>query len=140
MRKIKIFISLLFVFAFFVMVISQIFLKNDFFKNKLSVLYEMESMYVYSEKMESCGYVVIEISAPSENLFLMQNGEKILNLSKKQVKINVQDNSVIEVDGRKNDAICKIKITEISDNTEGFYEKEIEVKSNIVILGRFFVK
>ncbi len=140
MRNFKFLFSVIFITTFSLMVTAQIMLKNSFLKNRLSFLHEMESRYVYSEKVIDSGYIVIEISAPSDNLFLLQNGEKILSLSKKQIKVDISDNSVIEIDGRYTDSKCNIKITEISDKTNGFYENEVNVDSNIVILGRFFVK
>ena len=140
MRNFKFLFTVIFITAFSLMITAQIMLKNSFLKNKLSFLHEMESQYVYSEKVIDSGYIVIEISAPSDNLFLLQNGEKILSLSKKQIKVDISDNSVIEIDGRYTDSKCKIKITETSDKISGFYENEVSVDSNIVILGRFFVK
>ena len=140
MRKLNLISVVLLVNVFLVVAISQFFLKNEFSKNKLSILHNIESEYVYSEQNTKTGYIVIEISMPSDNLFLLQNGEKITLLNKKQIKINITDNSVIEIDGRNTNGINIIKISEISENTEGFYEKEVHVESNIVILGRFFVK
>lgn len=126
--------------AFVVMFVTQMLLKNSVIKNKLSRLYEMESQYVYSEKEITDGYIVIQISNPSDNLFLLQNGEKIAVLNTEKTQVDISDNSVIEVDGRNVNAQCSVKIVEISENIEGFYEENISVKSNIVILGRFFMK
>ncbi len=140
MRIFKRFFIFLFITAFVVMFITQMLLKNSVIKNKLSILYNMESQYVYSEKDFSGGYVKINISNPSDNLYLLQNGEKISILNKENIEINVSDNSVIEIDGRDTNASCTVLITELSENIHGFYEKKVDIKSNIVILGRFFLK
>ena len=140
MQNFKKIFTVLFITALSVLIVSQIMLKNTFYKTKLSMLHKIEAKYVYSEKDTNSGYIIIEVYYPSENIFLMQNGERILSLSDKKIKVDVSDNSVIEIDGRNTDSKCLIKVTEISDNINGFYEKEITVESNIVILGRFFVK
>lgn len=140
MRKLNLISVILLVNVFLVVIISQIFLKNEISKNRLSFLHNIESEYVYSEQNIKTGYIVIENSMPSDNLFLLQNGEKLTPLNKKQIKINITDNSVIEVDGRNTNELNIIKISDISENTDGFYEREVQVESNIVILGRFFVK
>lgn len=126
--------------AFVVMFVTQMLLKNSAIKNKLSKLYEMEARYVYSEKETADGYIVIQVSEPSDNLFILQNGEKITVLNSEKMKIDILDNSVIEIDGRNSDKQFFVKIIETSENIGGFYEKNIDIKSNIVILGRFFIK
>lgn len=126
--------------AFVVLFTTQMLLKNSELKNKLSLLYKFESQYVYSEKESNEGYILIKISNPSDNLFLLQNGEKTAVLNNEEMQIDISDNSVIEIDGRNADAECIIEIINISKNTSGFYDKNITVKSNIVILGRFFIK
>lgn len=135
----KIFIFSL-ITAFVVMFVTQMLLKNSTVKNKLSRLYDMESQYVFFEKNFSDGYITVNVSNPSDKLFLLQNGERTAVLNKESVEIKVSDNSVVEIDGRDTNAKCTIKITEISDNVDGFYEENIDVNSNIVILGRFFIK
>lgn len=135
----KIFIFSL-ITAFVVMFVTQMLLKNSTVKNKLSRLYDMESQYVFFEKNFSDGYVTVNLSNPSDKLFLLQNGERTAVLNKESVEIKVSDNSVVEIDGRDTNAKCTIKITEISDNVDGFYQENIDVNSNIVILGRFFIK
>ena len=139
MRIIKKFFIFSLVTAFVVMFVTQMLLKNSPFKNKLSRLYDMESQYVYSEMDYSNGYIIINVSCPSDNLFLLENGEKSMVLNKENNKIIVADNSVIEIDAREMDVECTVKITELTDNIQGFYENEIKAKSNIVILGRFFI-
>lgn len=126
--------------AFVVVFVTQMLLKNSDIRNKLSLLYEMESQYVYSEQEFNGGYITIQVSNPSDNLFLLQNGEKISVLNSERVQIDISDNSVIEIDGRNLDTECVIKIIDISEKIAGFYEENIKVKSNIVILGRFFTK
>lgn len=126
--------------AFVVMLVTQMLLKNSAVKNKLSRLYEIESQYVYSEQEISDGYIVIRISKPSDNLFLLQNGERTAVLNSEIMRIDILDNSVIEIDGRNTDEQFSIELTETSENIEGFYENSIKIKSNIVILGRFFIK
>ena len=95
---------------------------------------------MYSEIDFSGGYIKIHISNPSNNLFLLENGEKIAVLNKEYYEINVADNSVIEVDGREVEGKCSVKLIDFSDKIDGFYEETINIDSNIVILGRFFVK
>ena len=140
MRIVKKIFIISFLTAFVVMLITQVLLKNSDINTKISKLYEYESQYVYSENKISSGYIIIKISNPSDKLFLLQNGEKIAVLNKKEVKVDISDNSVIEVDGRSVNNEFDLKITDFSENIEGFYEKDISVKSNIVILGRFFIK
>ena len=118
---------------------SQMLLKNNEIKNKMSFLYEIESQYVYSEKEIESGHITIQVSNPSDNLFLLQNGEKIAVLNNEKLKIDISDNSVIEIDGRNTDSQCSVKIIDISSNIDGFYEKNIDINSNIIILGRFFI-
>jgi len=139
MRIIKKFFIFSLITAFVVMFVTQMLLKNSSFKNKLSRLYDMESQYVYSEMDYSNGYIIINVSCPSDNLFLLENGEKSMVLNKENNKIIVADNTVIEIDARKMDVECTVKITEFTDNIQGFYENEIKAKSNIVVLGRFFI-
>lgn len=126
--------------AFVVLIMTQMLLKNSDLKNRLSLLYEFESQYVYSEKESNEGYILIKVSNPSDKLFLLQNGEKTMVLNNEEMQIDISDNSVIEIDGRSTDAECIVNITYISENTTGFYDENITVKSNIVILGRFFTK
>lgn len=126
--------------AFVVMFVTQVLLKNSYAKKILSRLYEMESQYVYSEQELKSGYIVINVSNPSDNLYLMENGEKTMKLNTRTAKITVSDNSVIEIDGIDCETQCNIQISDISENLDGFFEDKINVSSNIVILGRFFVK
>lgn len=140
MRIFKRFFIFSMITAFVVMFVTQMLLKNSAVKNKLSRLYEMESQYVYSEKEIADGYIIIQVSNPSDNLFLLQNGEKTAVLNSEEKQIDILDNSVIEIDGRNTDVQCSIKILDTSGNIEGFYEENVSVKSNIVILGRFFIK
>ena len=140
MHKFKICFKVVFIMSCFTMIVSQFLLKSDFYKSQLSLLHKMESKYVFSEQDVKRGYIVVEITHPSESLFLLQNGEKMKTLTEEFVKVEVSDNSVIEIDGRNSKLVSVVKIIEISDGVSGFYEKEINVESNVVIMGRFFVK
>ena len=140
MHKFKFWFVTVFTIAFVTLIFSQIFLKSESFRNKLSVLHKLESQYVFSEQDVEFGYIIIEVSDPSEGLFLLQNGEKTKSLNKVRVKIDISDNSVVEIDGRNSETSSDIKIVETSDNIDGFYEDKVIVKSDIVILGSFFVK
>lgn len=140
MRIFKRFFIISFITAFVVMCITQMLLMNSTVKNKLSRLYNLESQYVYSEQDFSGGNITITISNPSDNLFLLQNGEKVAVLNKKTYEISISDNSVMEIDGRELNSVCTIKIDKMSENIEGFYEENLTINSNIVILGRFFIK
>ena len=140
MHKFKICFKVVFIMSCFTMIVSQFLLKSDFYKSQLSLLHKMESKYVFSEQDTKRGYIVVEITSPSDALFLLQNGERIKVLNEDNLIIEIYDNSVIEIDGRKVETSCDVKIIEKSNNIEGFYEKEITVESNIAILGRFFVK
>ncbi len=135
----KVFISSL-ITAFVVMFVTQMLLRSSTIKNKLSPLYDMESQYVYSEMDFLNGHIKINISNPSDNLFLLENGEKTNVLNKESIEFTISDNSVIEIDGRNIDKECTVKIIELSENIDGFYEEFVNVESNIKILGRFFVK
>ena len=95
---------------------------------------------MYSEQELKSGYIVINVSNPSDNLYLMENGEKTMKLNTRTAKITVSDNSVIEIDGIDCETQCNIQISDISENLDGFFRDKINVSSNIVILGRFFVK
>lgn len=140
MRIFKRFFILSLITAFVVMLVTQMLLKNSAVKNKLSRLYEIESQYVYSEQEISDGYIVIRVSNPSDNLFILQNGEKTDVLNSEIMRIDILDNSVIEIDGRNTEEQFTVELTETSENIEGFYENSIKINSNIVILGRFFIK
>ena len=107
MHKFKICFVVVFVMSFFTMIISQFMLKSDFLKSKLSLLHKMESRYVFSEQDVKRGYIVVEITHPSESLFLLQNGEKMKTLTEEFVKVEVSDNSVIEIDGRDAEEVQK---------------------------------
>lgn len=128
------------VLVFAITCLTQILLCNSKIKSKISKLYEFESKYVYSEEIINDGYIIIKITNPSDNLFLLQNGEKIAVLNQSKITINVLDNSVIEVDGRFVETPSEVEIVSFSDNIDGYYEKKIETKSNITVLGRFFIK
>ena len=138
MHKFK--IVVIFAIAFVTLVVSQLFLKSEVLKSEISVLHKLESQYVFSEQNVEFGYIVIEVSNPSESLFLLQNGEKIRSLNTPKVKIDISDNSVVEIDGRNIRELSDVKIVELSDNIDGFYENDVTINSDIVILGRFFVK
>lgn len=140
MHKFKICFVVIFAIAFVTLVVSQLFLKSEVLKSEISVLHKLESQYVFSEQNVEFGYIVIEVSNPSESLFLLQNGEKIRTLNTPKVKIDISDNSVVEIDGRNIRELSDVKIVELSDNIDGFYENDVTVNSDIVILGRFFVK
>ncbi len=121
-------------------VLSQILLLNDNTKTVLSQVYDIESKYVFSQSSQPVGTIKISVSNPSDNLSLLQNGEKIAVLNQKTAEIEVSDNSVIEIDGTAFKSKSLIKIDVLSDSLQGYYEKEVQVCGNIVILGRFFVK
>lgn len=140
MHKIKKVFKILLVSSLSLMCIVQILLLNDNIKNKISVIYNLESQYVYSEQEIPKGAVKIEISNPSDDIYILQNGEPIASLDKRNYTVEVFDNSVIEIDGREYDDKFNVKIVSVSDNLYGYYEKKIEISQNIVILGRFFVK
>lgn len=120
--------------------VSQVLLLNDNIKNKISFLYNMESQYVYSESAVPKGYIKIEISHPDKNVYILQNGEPLLCFEKVICKIDVFDNSVIEIDARNSDNEISVKLIEFSDNIDGYYEKICNLSKEIKILGRFFIK
>ena len=124
----------------FCFVLSQILLLNDNVKNKLSTVYRIESKYVYSEQQIPRGSVQIEISHPDKGIYLLQNGETVAELNEKNVHVDIYDNTVVEIDGRNTEHSFLVKIKTVSDNIGGYFEEEIVVDKNIVILGRFFVK
>ena len=122
------------------LLISQILLLNDDIKRKISFLYSMESQYVYSESVIPKGFIELEISSPDKNVYVLQNGEPISNFEKKVCKIDVFDNSVIEIDARNSYNEINVKMTKFSDNVKGYYESECSLSKEIKILGRFFIK
>ncbi len=126
--------------AFVILILSQALLKNPVLKNKMSELYEMESMYVYSENESAKGYIIIQTLSPSEELYILQNGEKTEIMNKEKIKIDIYDNTVIEIDGSNLEEKIQVDLTEASDNIYGYYKDKIIVNSNITILGRFFLK
>ena len=134
----KLFVFVL-IFNLIIIVVTQFFLKNDETKMLFSKIYEIESQYVYSEKSIDEGYIILKTNTPSDKLFVLQNGEKITVLNKKENKINIMDNSVIEIDGRECDCNVLVEIVEHSTKINGYYENSIEINSDIVILGRFFI-
>ena len=140
MRIIKKYFNLIICVFFVLTVLFQILLLNDSVKEKVSTIYRLESQYVYSEQKLPKGNVLIEISSPDSNVYVLQNGETIADFSKKECRIDVFDNSVIEIDGRNSETDSEIKIKSISNNLEGYYENKVKISRNIVILGRFFVK
>lgn len=121
-------------------VLSQILLLNDKTKTVLSQVYDIESKYVFSQASQPTGTIKISVSNPSASLSLLQNGEKIAVLDQKTAEIEIMDNSVIEIDGSAFTEKTVIKIVEVSDSVQGYYEKQLEVCENIAVLGRFFVK
>lgn len=140
MRIIKKYFKLIICFSFVLTVLFQILLMNDSVKEKVSTIYRLESQYVYSEQKLPKGNVFIEISSPDSSVYVLQNGETIADFSKKECRIDVFDNSVIEIDGRNSETDFEIKIKSLSDNLEGYYENKVKISRNIVVLGRFFVK
>ena len=140
MHIVKKYFKLVICFSFVLTVLFQILLMNDSVKEKVSTIYRLESQYVYSEQKLPKGNVLIEISSPDSNVYVLQNGETIADFSKKECRIDVFDNSVIEIDGRNSETDSEIKIKSISNNLEGYYENKVKISRNIVILGRFFVK
>ena len=140
MHIVKKYFKLVICFSFVLTVLFQILLMNDSVKEKVSTIYRLESQYVYSEQKLPKGNVLIEISSPDSNVYVLQNGETIADFSKKECRIDVFDNSVIEIDGRNSETNFEIKIKSVSDNLEGYYENKVKISRNIVILGRFFVK
>lgn len=129
-----------FITIFLIMLTTQFMLKNSFIKTKISNLYNLETQYVFYEQDNSKGYITLNISIPSKDIFVLQNGEKVCMLDSQETKVEIYDNSVIEIDGRKSITDNNVKVSLISDNLKGLYEKEISLNSNIVILGRFFIK
>ena len=122
------------------LIVGQILLLNESIKSKISTVYRMESKYVYSEQQMPKGSIEIEISQPEKGVYLLQNGEPIAELNQKKCNIDVFDNTVFEIDGRNCEHNVLVNIRTISENIDGYYEKEIVVEKNIVILGRFFIK
>ncbi len=140
MRIFKRLFKFFFIAVFVLMLITQILLKNTFLRPKLSRLYDMETQYVFYEQEKPTGYILLKITNPSKNIFVLQNGEKISTLDSFENKIEILDNSVIEIDSRESSINNIVSISVISDNLKGFYENEIKLNSDIKILGRFFVK
>ena len=140
MRIFKKLFKIFFIVVFVLMLITQILLKNTFLKPKLSRLYEMETQYVFYEQEKPTGHIVLKITNPSKDIFVLQNGEKISTLDSYENKIEILDNSVIEIDSRESSVNNIVSLSLMTDNLKGFYENEIKLNSDIKILGRFFVK
>lgn len=140
MHKFKRICKYVFVLLITVALVSQMLLFNDNVKTVLSRVYSLEAKYTLSEQASPCGRLRITVSNPSDSLYVLQNGEKSAVLNKKELEIEVGDNSVIEVDGTDLPVKTIIRIADISKNLDGYYEKSAEIDKNIVILGRFFVK
>ena len=140
MHILKRIFNICFITAFVIMVVSQVLLKNTDLKSKLSWIYNIETQYVFNEQKKTTGFIVLQTTAPSKDIYVLQNGEKICNFDEGKIKIEIFDNSVIEIDGCKHNSSNIVKIIEITDNLNGYYNDEITIKSNIQILGRFFIK
>lgn len=140
MIKIKKWFKLTLLICVVCLLVGQFLLLNDNVKNKISSVYRMESKYVYSEQQIPKGNIEIEISRPDKGLYLLQDGEPVAELNQKNITVDVFDNTVIEIDGRNCEHNILVKIKTVSQNIDGYYEQEIVVEKNIVILGRFFVK
>lgn len=137
MHIIKKYYKLLLFISFAVMFFSQVLLRNPKVRPLMSTVYKTEQKNI--EMSVDCGYVGILVSNPSENLFIMQNGEKVAALNKKDFELKIFSDSVVEIYGVDSQK-CVIKISYISDNLNGFYDEIITVDKNIAILGRFFIK
>ena len=110
MRILKKYFKLFLCLSFVLTVMFQLLLMNDSVKEKVSTVYRLESQYVYSEQKLPKGNVLIEISSPDSNVYVLQNGETIADFSKNECQVDVFDNSVIEIDGRNSKSAFEIKI------------------------------
>ncbi|MBQ6908227.1 MAG: hypothetical protein IJQ28_07605 [Clostridia bacterium] len=140
MKAVKKIYKIVFLSVVVLVIVFQLLLLNENFKNKISLLYNIESKYAYSEQDLKKGEITIKISAPSSEVYVMENGERTVKFDKETITLDIYDNTVIEIDGRDFNDNISVEILNISDNIDGFYEKKINVCSDITILGRFLVK
>jgi len=116
-------------------VISQIIL----LKTNNTSQNDMIAKYVFNDTLSN-EYIIIKTSFPSNNVFVLENGEKIDTLDKKEQSINIANNTVIEIDGQNEKNPFYVEITKLSNNIDGKYYRKIKICSNIAVLGRFFIK
>lgn len=128
----KIFCSILFI-LFFVLITIQILIYTGVGKS----LYTMGNL-----NENKYGEITLELidTKPDEKISVLQNGEPVATFFEKTVKVNVPDNSVIEIDGSKIEKIFSVQTTGFSDNIVNKNSKKIKINRNIVILDRYFLK
>ncbi len=80
-------------------------------------------------------------AAPSSEIEVLQNGQTIAFFFDREVTLTVSDNSVIEIDGRASKEPFVVNVHTVSPNIT--IENSVtaaEVRSNIALIGRVFVK
>lgn len=128
----KIFCSFLFI-LFFVLITIQILIYTGVGKSLYTIGNLNENKY---------GEITLELidTKPDERICVLQNGEPVASFFEETVKINVSDNSVIEIDGSKVRQNFLVETVAFSDNIINKNAKKIKINRNIVSLDRYFLK
>ncbi len=140
-EKVLLFITLL---CIFFLIISQIGLSNKTTKTFFTDIEKYEGIDINEvEDSLSKGEVFIKLidAKPSKEIKILLNGFETHEFISETLSIKVRNNSLIEIDGTAIDTPFKVKIIDTSNNiATRCIGDEIEVKSNISILTRIFLK
>lgn len=139
---VKIFNTVLFITMFLLLGI-QLILTVPGFKSIITDLGIGESLYAMSDTDEPyLGEITLNIENVDckGDIIVLQNGEPVAAFFENTVKINVADNTVIEIDGTGYDGMFTVNAVDFSDSISNSEKKCVEVNKNIVILDRYFLK
>ena len=132
------------VLCFVILIVSQIGLGNEATRTFFTNIEKYEGVGVKDiGNVFKEGELTLQLigTQPSENIKVLLNGNQDSAFTSESIRIKVRNNSVVEIDGSKVKTPFRVKVIGQSENISGTYvDNEIEIKSNISILTRIFLK
>lgn len=130
--------GLVFVFGC-TLLISQLYMTVSNFNSYFS---EFDAVYTIADSYEnvSADFKLKLVGIPpDENILVLSNGEAVGCFNESVIDITIDNNSVIEIDGRKIKKQFKVVILNKGISADYDIPNEVVVKSNIAMLGRFLI-
>lgn len=133
----------IFIFCLFLLMGAQLALTTPAARNTLSAVNDIETLGGQVEDGFKLGQISLSLvgTEPSKDIKILLNGQVIALFVQKQIDITVSNNALLEIDGSAIKEPFSVKIDHVPENISFQDGKNsTEIKSNIGILARIFVK
>jgi len=129
---------------FIILALTQIGMISSKIRPYLSSIDTFEGQQINEiDTLIENGTITLELvdMSKEKDIKVLVNGIEVASFNTKTVKLDVKDNSVVEIDGSRLKSSAKVKIIEISENiANNILNDEVTVMSNIKVLSRIKLK